>query len=61
MFINKTDLSITVKIAAGPVGIIRTEAGILPGHTGPAVFSGRSKLEKPIAVRGAIVDLRIPA
>lgn len=61
MFINETDLSIAVKIAAGAVGIIRTETGILPGHTGPTVFSGRSKLEKPIAVRRAIVNLRIPA
>lgn len=61
MFVNKTDLSITVKITAGPVGIVRFKAGILPGHAGPAVFSGRSKLEKPITVRCAIVDLRIPA
>lgn len=33
MFVNKTNLSIAVKLAAGPVGIIRLEAGILPGHT----------------------------
>lgn len=61
MFVNKADLCIAVKITAGPVGIVRPKTGILTGHAGPAVFSGRGKLEKPIAVRGAIVDLRIPA
>lgn len=60
MFIDETHLSIAVKFGSGPIGIVWFETGILPGHGGPAVFPGRSELEKPVTMRGAVIYLRIP-